>query len=181
MPNHTFDRQDKHFLVLQRKVATATISLMTALCVFDIVEDWLSGASWEHVGFEAVLAAIGGLGIVFMSRRALELYGERARLAERLVKEVHEDREELRTRLKELQSTILERLDKQAQAWGLSQAENEVCVMLLKGCSFKDIASVRNTSEATVRQQAAAVYRKSALDNRAQLAAYFLEDFLDGV
>ena len=34
----------------------------------------------------------------------------------------------------------------------------------------------RRTSEATIRQQAQSVYRKSGLTSRAELAAYFLED-----
>ena len=50
--------------------------------------------------------------------------------------------------------------------------------MLLKGFSHKEIARLRNTSEATIRQQAAAIYLKSRLGGRAALSAYFLEDLL---
>jgi DNA-binding NarL/FixJ family response regulator len=51
-------------------------------------------------------------------------------------------------------------------------------VLMLKGLSHKEIARVRATSEATVRQQAASVYRKSGLSSRAELSAFFLEDLL---
>jgi DNA-binding NarL/FixJ family response regulator len=53
-----------------------------------------------------------------------------------------------------------------------------VALLLLKGLSFKEIAQVRNASERTVRQQALAVYAKSGLGGRAELAAFFLEDLL---
>ncbi len=46
---------------------------------------------------------------------------------------------------------------------------------MLKGMSSKDIALARATSEATIRQQAQGVYRKSGLSGRAELSAYFLE------
>ena len=50
---------------------------------------------------------------------------------------------------------------------------------MLKGLPLADIAVLRRTSEATIRQQAQGVYRKSGLANRAELAAYFLEDLFD--
>ena len=50
--------------------------------------------------------------------------------------------------------------------------------MQLKGLRHKEIAELRQTSERTVRQQALAVYRKSGLNGRTDLAAFFLEDLL---
>jgi DNA-binding NarL/FixJ family response regulator len=47
--------------------------------------------------------------------------------------------------------------------------------MLLKGHSHKQIAALSSKSERTVRQQAVAVYRKSQLGGRAELAAFFLD------
>lgn len=62
--------------------------------------------------------------------------------------------------------------------WRLSDGEADVATLVLKGLSHKEIARLRDSSEATVRQQAAAVYRKSGLGSRAELAAFFLEDLL---
>jgi DNA-binding CsgD family transcriptional regulator len=70
-------------------------------------------------------------------------------------------------------------VDAQFRAWGLSPAEAEVAGLVLKGMSSKEIARARATSEATVRQQAQAVYRKSGLSGRAEFAAYFLEDVFE--
>ena len=63
-------------------------------------------------------------------------------------------------------------------AWGLTDSEAEVAMLMLKGLSHKEIARLRHSGETTVRQQARAVYRKSNLSSRAELAAYFLEDLL---
>lgn len=59
--------------------------------------------------------------------------------------------------------------------WGLTPAEREVALGLLKGRSHKAIAYETGRSERTVRQHAVAVYQKSALGGRAELSAYFLE------
>ena len=66
----------------------------------------------------------------------------------------------------------------QFAAWGLTEAEADVAGLILKGLSHKEIATLRLGSEATVRQHATAVYRKSGLPGRAQLTAFFLEDLL---
>ena len=50
--------------------------------------------------------------------------------------------------------------------------------MLLKGFSHKRIARHTETSERTVRQHSVAVYRKSGLAGRAELAGFFLEALL---
>ena len=63
----------------------------------------------------------------------------------------------------------------QLRQWGLSPAEADVAGLLLKGCSMKEIAIARATSEATIRQQAQTVYQKSGLSGRAELSAYFLD------
>lgn len=60
--------------------------------------------------------------------------------------------------------------------WSLTASESDVAMLLLKGLSHKEVASLRNASSATVRQQAAAIYQKSGLASRAELAAFFLED-----
>lgn len=83
-------------------------------------------------------------------------------------------REEMADELRELGQAIRRQFD----AWRLTAAEQEVGLLLLKGFSHKEIARIRSTSEATIRQQAAAIYQKSNLGGRAALSAYFLEDLL---
>jgi DNA-binding CsgD family transcriptional regulator len=67
-------------------------------------------------------------------------------------------------------------MDQQFQAWGMTAAEREVGLLILKGLSHKEIAALRATSDATVRQQAQAIYRKAGLPGKTAFSAYFLDD-----
>ena len=69
-------------------------------------------------------------------------------------------------------------ISQQFKDWKLSDSEADIALLMLKGLSQKDIAELRGTEETTVRQQATAVYRKSGLASRTDLAAFFLEDLL---
>ena len=66
-------------------------------------------------------------------------------------------------------------IDVQFAAWGLTPAEREVALLVLKGHGHKEIAVRTGRSERTVRQHAAATYEKAGLGGRAELAAFFLE------
>lgn len=65
-------------------------------------------------------------------------------------------------------------IDEEFLRWGLTPAEREVALLLLQGSGHKQIAGATGRSERTVRQHAVAVYEKSGLGGRAELAAYFL-------
>jgi DNA-binding CsgD family transcriptional regulator len=43
---------------------------------------------------------------------------------------------------------------------------------------LEGMSELRGSSEGTVRQQCMHIYKKSKLENRNQLASYFLEDIL---
>lgn len=69
-------------------------------------------------------------------------------------------------------------VDRQFDEWQLTPAEREVAFLLLRGCSHKRIAAQTSRSERTTRQHAIAIYQKSGLGGRAELAAYFLEGLM---
>lgn len=71
-----------------------------------------------------------------------------------------------------------EAIEVQFSRWNLTEAEREVALLLLKGLSSKEVASVRATSERTVREQARSIYSKAGLTGRTALSAFFLEDLL---
>jgi DNA-binding CsgD family transcriptional regulator len=75
-------------------------------------------------------------------------------------------------------SGLGEEIEKQFEKWGLTPAEREVGLLMLKGFSHREVAGLRGTTEATVRHQAQATYQKSALPGRSAFCAYFLEDLL---
>ena len=70
-------------------------------------------------------------------------------------------------------------VDVQFREWGLTGAESEIGLLILKGLSHKEIAALRATTEATVRQQAQSIYRKAKLPGKTAFSAYFLEDLFD--
>lgn len=69
-------------------------------------------------------------------------------------------------------------IDARFSAWGLTSAERDVALLLLKGHSHKQIAFKTGRSDRTIRQHAVAIYQKSGLGGRAELAAFFLEDLM---
>ncbi len=72
-------------------------------------------------------------------------------------------------------------IEQEFETWELSSAESEIALLMLKGLRFKEIAKLRGTSERTVRQQAQTVYKKAGLSGRSDLAAYFIEDFMQSM
>jgi DNA-binding CsgD family transcriptional regulator len=157
--------------------ALAAFSAVALFAVVDLATDVGAGTSVGHVVAEGSIVAIGLAGAAWMARRLVRAQQEarsaRARLAA-TEREAARWREEARQLLEGLGVAV----DRQFDAWGLSPAEKEVALLLLKGLSHKEIAGVRSVGEATARQQARAVYQKAGLAGRSDLAAFFLEDLL---
>jgi len=157
-----------------------TVVLMGA----DLVADALGASGAVHVALEAgvMLAGLVGAG-AFLGQWRRELAAAdalRARLVE-LDAAALAWQEEASRWQREAQGAaagLVRAIDRQFERWGLSQAEREVGLLLLKGLALKELAELRGTSERTVRQQAQAIYRKGGLAGRAELAAWFLEDLL---
>jgi DNA-binding NarL/FixJ family response regulator len=90
-----------------------------------------------------------------------------------------QDGERWRQNSRMLMTGLADAIQRQFDDWGLTAAEADIAGLMLKGLPLKSIANLRQTSEATIRQQAQGIYRKSGLANRTELAAYFLEDLYD--
>ncbi|MBV9880694.1 MAG: response regulator transcription factor [Gemmatirosa sp.] len=141
--------------------------------VLDAPDDWRSG----HVAYEVTLigAALGTTAWLWRrwTRTERTLAGARRALGDR---EAERDawRASAERALEGLGATI----DAQLVQWGLTPAERDVALHLLEGRSHKEIAYTTNRSERTVRQHAVAVYAKSGLAGRAELAAFFLADLV---
>ena len=65
--------------------------------------------------------------------------------------------------------------------WGLSQSEQEIAYLLIKGLSIQEMAEVRDTRPGTIKSQSNAIYRKAGVNGRNELVAYFVEDLLGGL
>jgi DNA-binding CsgD family transcriptional regulator len=127
--------------------------------------------------FETGLLAVAVAMTAYVSLATRDMRRERAGLLDDLARARAEGeawRSASRAHIDGLSQAIRE----QFALWELSPGEADVAILMLKGLSHKEIARLRNTTSATVRQQAANVYRKSGLVSRADLSAYFLEDLL---
>lgn len=83
-----------------------------------------------------------------------------------------------RTESRSLLNGLGQAIETQFSRWNLTEAEREVALLLIKGLSHKEIATVRAVSERTVREQARSIYSKAGLTGRTALSAFFLEDLL---
>ena len=124
----------------------------------------------------SILLTIGAaVGVALLAQRMQAQHEERTALLRDLDIARAEGncwREKVRAHLAGLKDGLAQ----QFAAWGLTAAEREVGLLILKGLSHKEIASLRATTEATVRQQAQAIYRKASLPGKTAFSAYFLED-----
>lgn len=162
-----------------RLLLTLLLVVVATLALVDVLGDWRSGGSTGHIGLELLSVGTAVLGLGWVWADSLRL---RARLTEahRSLARARTDAEIWRQRHAEVVRGLSQAIDQQLETWRLTPAEKEIAFLLLKGLSFKEIAAVRDASERTVRQQALAVYAKSGLGGRAELAAFFLEDLLPG-
>jgi DNA-binding CsgD family transcriptional regulator len=71
-------------------------------------------------------------------------------------------------------------IEDQFLAWGLTPAERDVGFLALKGLDPAEIAEIRGSAHGTVRAQLTRIYAKASVSGRAQFAAWFVEDLLDG-
>ncbi|MBZ0112494.1 MAG: helix-turn-helix transcriptional regulator [Thermoanaerobaculia bacterium] len=140
----------------------------------DMVADRGEGAGWLHLVMEGAIALLATTGVVFLGGRLRRLIAARRELASELSSS-REAAQEWRRAAESHLAGLASAVDEQFRRWNLTDAESDVARLLLKGKGHKQIAAARGTSERTVRQQAHVVYRKAGLEDRAALAAFFLE------
>jgi DNA-binding CsgD family transcriptional regulator len=151
---------------------------ITALLAWDLATDrLLRSVGTAHLVVEG-LAALGALGAAAWVLATLRHHRREVRRLAGALASSRAEADRWRTEASELLRGLSHAIDSQFDRWDLSPAEREVALLLLKGLSTRDIADLRQTREATVRQQAQGVYRKADLEGRAELAAFFLEDLL---
>ncbi len=168
-------------VVSRERVYSALILFGIAIfTVVDIIEDRADGAPISHILLEGfIVLAATVLGTVLFRRSRAPLIHKAVVLEGRLVT-AQADATKWKAEASQLLEGLSTAIARQMDEWKLSDAEKDVALLILKGFSHKEISSLRQTSERTVRHQAAAVYEKSGLTGRAELSAFFLEDLLAG-
>jgi DNA-binding NarL/FixJ family response regulator len=169
-----------HDLEHQRmiKISIALYAVIFTFIALDVLSDYGEGTDLAHIAIELLVLLITVVGLTIFGRSyyqdtQMTLHDVQSNL-ERAQQEAQHWREES---LELIQGLGVE-IQKQFSRWGLTQAESQVGLLLLKGFSHQEIANIRESSERTVRDQARSLYRKAALPGRSSLSAFFLEDLL---
>ncbi len=119
---------------------------------------------WEFYEFMEIGAAVGlVLGVVFGAL---------------VVRHSIRDAAKARAQLRAASGAFMELMQERFSEWGLTPAERDVAFFALKGMSIQEIASLRATSEGTVKAQTNAIYRKAGVSSRPQLLSLFIEDLI---
>ncbi len=153
------------------------LALLCTVAVIGAVDLYLDRpARWlsPHVLVELALVLVSG-GTAWVLWRGWRRAATTLAVTRRTLAERESELRAWRARAESAMSGFNRAVDEQCAAWGLTPAEREVAILLLKGFGHKQIAARTDRSERTVRQHAVAVYEKSGLGGRAELAAFFLD------
>lgn len=163
---------------LERTLVGLTFVLVFFSAIFDYLEDISEGATNGDLLLDSLTNAFIISTLFYIWRKRPSATQSRNQHLEKVLKNSDKDLKAWQDKASDLLRGLGEKINEQLGEWRLSRAEKEVALFLIKGLSTREIAHYRETSEKTVRQQASQVYAKANLDNRAELAAFFLEDLL---
>lgn len=158
-------------------ILAAIFALVVIGGVVDLVLDQPARLLSAHVIFEVLMIALSLSAATYLAR-GWYTTGVRLTEARRESERLSRERSEWQDTASALLSGLGAAIARQFDAWALTPTERRVALMLLKGHSHKRIARLTETSERTVRQHSVAVYRKSGLAGRAELAGFFLDSLM---
>ena len=131
---------------------------------------------WQ-VSLEISFVITSLLALFYFSYIIYQQHQYRLKLEENLVK-TRRNLESANIKLQTGKKEFFKLIQWQFKQWQLTPTEQQVALLMLKGCSIKEIAKIRTTKEKTIRNQASAIYDKSGLAGRHELSAWFFEDLL---
>jgi DNA-binding CsgD family transcriptional regulator len=140
-------------------------------------EPWTSALDVALALIDIVPIVLVSVGVVLLIRIATQ-QREHQLVVMRDLELARLQGQQWRARARSLLNGLGDAIDEQFTRWSFTDAEREIALLLLKGLSLKEAATVRATSERTIRAQAQSLYNKAGLSGRAALAAFFLEDLL---
>jgi DNA-binding CsgD family transcriptional regulator len=154
------------------RVFVTLILIVQALCSAFFVSDILASVfglrarplSWQTRELIEIGAAVGLVLGLLLGAMALR----------KSLREQHRAEEGLRR----ASGVFMDLLAERFAEWSLTPAERDVALFAIKGLSTAEIASLRATSEGTVKAQTNAIYRKAGVTGRSQLLSLFIEDLM---
>lgn len=153
------------------------LGVIMLLNLADVVTDIGLGVPRWHIVEESIIVMAAALGMLYL---IMEMRSRTRQLVQLKKTLTTSDQQlaHITQAMKNARRQYSEIIHQQFDQWGLTDSEQQVAMLLLKGLSFKEISAVRNTKEKTVRQQASTIYAKSGVDGRHAFSAWFLEDFM---
>lgn len=164
---------------INNKFFIAFLVFIVVVNIHDFYNDFIEYEhNTGHLIVEAIFIVASFIGIVLIVREIQVRRCENENLQNQL-NITRSDLSKSNSRLQQISREFGKAIQEQFSDWELTPSEKEVGLLLLKGLSFDEISSVRDTKEKTVRQQATSIYRKSGLNGRHAFAAWFFEDLLE--
>ena len=159
----------------ERLILVGLFSIIVISISVDIYGDIQEDLPVKHFVHElgllslSLVAAIYQMLLIFRRDKAISQFTSR-------INDLESEKAAFKQQFSKVKDDFTQVLDQQFLSWGLSPVEKDIALLLIKGMGMKEISQTRNTSEGTVRQQAATIYRKSGLIGRKELAAFFLDE-----
>jgi DNA-binding CsgD family transcriptional regulator len=158
---------------VRQRILIGAIFVVQAVCAVFFVSDILSSIlglrttpiSWQTRELIEIGAALGLILGLILGAFALSRTLRQRNMAEE--------------RLRRASGAFMDMLEERFAEWGLTSAERDVALFAIKGMSTAEIATLRSTSEGTVKAQTNAIYRKAGVTGRPQLLSLFIEDLID--
>lgn len=162
----------------RERIIVITILLIVGLSIaLDILSDMNDGAEVSHLIVEGITATAALCGVFYLLIDSFRLK-KKLTITQKENQELKESANVWKLEAQKFIHGLSVSIDLQLNRWNLTVSEKEVALLLLKGLSLKEVAEIRKTTEKTARVQSIAIYSKSGLSGRSELAAFFLEDLL---
>lgn len=168
---------EKNLSKLEQKLMTTVLAGVCLLVLGDVLIDLKDGGSVQHLMVELAIALGCIFGLFLLLRNSFRTRSALLQTQKNL-EQVQIEAAQWKKESQKYITGLSQAIDSQLIRWELSPSEKEVALLLLKGLSLKEIAVLRGTTEKTARAQSTAIYQKSGLAGRSELAAFFLEDLL---
>jgi len=163
---------------IKTTVIITVLLLVVTSNVLDLVMDFNNHAPMWHLIQEIIVISLAMGLIVYLAKELKRKKRDMQTLVEEL-KTTERSLTQSTTFINNARKEYSEIIHQQFDKWQLSQSEQQIALLLLKGLSFNEIAAIRDTKEKTVRQQASEIYKKADVAGRHAFSAWFFEDFLN--
>lgn len=163
---------------IKTAVIITVLSLVVISNVLDFVMDFTNHAPMWHLIQEIIVISLSIGLIVYLTIELKQKKRDMQALLEEL-KTTERSLTQSTSFINNARKEYSEIIHQQFDEWQLSQSQQQIALLLLKGLSFNEIAAIRDTKEKTVRQQASEIYKKADVAGRHAFSAWFFEDFLN--